>query len=257
MKEAVLITGASSGIGEAFAYKYAELGENIILTARSEDKLKELKYKLMETFSINVTIIVLDLSEENAAKIIYDKLKKEKVFVSTLINNAGYGTSGEFTENNFISQHKQVMLNVTSLVDLSYYFLDGMKKNKKGVIVNIASTAAFQAVPYMSVYSATKAFVLSFSGGLYEEYKNYGIKILAVCPGPTETNFFKKTGPVEVGKIRTPKMVVETAFKALAKNKSHVVDGTGNFLLSLSSRFIPRKKMTKISGNIIRKKIDK
>ena len=257
MKNAVLITGASSGIGEAFAYKYAELGENLILTARSKEKLEKLKNKLMEKFAIEVLIIVLDLSKENAAKEIYDKLEKEGIAVSALVNNAGYATSGEFISNSFVSQHEQVMLNVTSLVDLSYYFLDNMKKNKKGVIINIASTGAFQPLPYMSVYGATKAFVLSFSEGLYEEYKNYGIKVIAVCPGPTETNFFESAGPVSVGKFRTPKMVVDSTFKALGRNKNHVVDGVENRLVSLSSRFLTRKRMAKIIGNMLRKKLDK
>lgn len=255
MKEAVLITGASSGIGEAFAYKYAELGENLVLTARSKDKLEELKRKLTEKFSIEVRIIVLDLSKENTAEIIYDKLKKESITVSILINNAGYGSSGEFASSSFISQHEQVMLNVTALVDLSHYFIEDMKKNKKGVIINISSTGAFQALPYMSVYGATKAFVLSFSVSLHEEYENYGIKVLAVCPGPTRTKFFEKAGPVEVGKFRTPEAVVETTLKALAKNKSHVVDGTNNFLLSLTPRLLTRKRMAKIIGNVLRKKL--
>ena len=150
MKETVLITGASSGIGKAFALEYAKLGKNLVLTARSEDKLESLKKELEEKFSIEVKLIVLDLIKENSAKLIYEEIEREKIQIDILINNAGFGISGEFHTRDFLSQRNQIMLNNVSLVDLTYYIIQGMKKNGKGTIINIASTAAFQSLPQQS-----------------------------------------------------------------------------------------------------------
>lgn len=253
MKETVLITGASSGIGKVFALEYAKLGKNLVLTARSEDKLKDIKKELEEKFSIEVKLITMDLIKENSAKLIYEEIEREKIQIDILVNNAGFGISGEFHTRDFLSQRDQIMLNNVSLVDLTYYIIQGMKKNGKGIIINIASTAAFQPLPYMSVYAATKAFVLSFSEGLYEEYKSYGIKVTAVCPGPTSTNFFDTAGLAGVGEKRTPESVVKTTFKALGKDRPYIVDGKINYMVSQLSRFLTRKRTISTSGKVMRK----
>ena len=173
-----------------------------------------------------------------------------------LINNAGFGMSGEFHKTEFSGQHSQIILNCLSLTDLTYLIIKGMAEKKKGEIINIASTAAFQPVPYMAVYGATKAFVLSFSEALYQEYKRYGIKITAVCPGATETNFFDTAGPVGFGKSRKTEEVVGTALKALEQNKLYAVDGIKNYFVTLLSRFLTRKKTVQISGNIMKRSLD-
>jgi short-subunit dehydrogenase len=173
--------------------------------------------------------------------------------VDILVNNAGFGTSGEFHTMEFSGQHNQIILNSLTLADITYFVIKDMAERRKGSIINIASTVSFQPVPYMAVYGATKAFVLSFSEALYREYKNYGIKITAVCPGATETNFFDKAGPVGMGKPRKAEQVVKTAVKALKKNKPYAVDGSGNYMVILLSRFLTRKTTVEISGNILKK----
>lgn len=130
-----------------------------------------------------------------------------------------------------------------------------MVERKDGIIINIASTAAFQPIPYMAVYGATKAFVLSFSEALHQEYKEYGVKVIAVCPGATETNFFDTAGPVGFGKYRKAETVVETTIKAIEKNKLFVVDGVKNYIVTLLARFLTRKKTTEISGSILKKSL--
>ncbi len=253
MRETVLITGASSGIGKAFAFKYAGLGENLILTARSKDRLEKIKEEIEKRFSVDVKILVKDLSKENSAMELYREIKQSKVQVDILINNAGFGASGKFHETEFSSQHDQIILNSLSLADLTYFVIQDMVKGRGGKIINIASTVAFQPVPYMAVYGATKAFVLSFSEALHQEYKDYGIMVTAVCPGATGTGFFDKAGPVGLGKYRKAEEVAETAEKAIEKNKLFVVDGMKNYFITLLSRFLTRKKTIEMSEKIMKK----
>ena len=256
MRETVLITGASSGIGKAFAFKYAKMGKNLILTARSKDKLDKIKEEIKKKFSVDIKVFIKDLSKEYSAKELYEEIKNNNLQVDILINNAGFGTSGKFHEKEFSSQHGQIILNCLSLADLTYFILKEMAERKSGTIINVASTVAFQAVPYMAVYGATKAFVLSFSEALYQEYKEYGIKVTAICPGATETGFFDTVGPVGLGKYRTADMVTETAIKAAGKNRQFAVDGIKNYMVTLLSRFLTRKKTTEISGKILKKSLN-
>ena len=256
MRETVLITGASSGIGKAFAFKYAKMGKNLILTARSKDKLNKIKEEIKKKISVDIKVFIKDLSKEYSAKELYEEIKNNNLQVDILINNAGFGTSGKFYEKEFSSQHGQIILNCLSLADLTYFIVKEMAERKSGTIINVASTVAFQAVPYMAVYGATKAFVLSFSEALHQEYKEYGIKVTAICPGATETGFFDTAGPVGLGKYRTADMVTETAIKAAGKNKQFAVDGIKNYMVTLLSRFLTRKKTTEISGKILKKSLD-
>ena len=253
MKKTVLITGASSGIGKAFAFEYAGKGMDLVLTARSEDKLMKIKKEIEEKFTVGVKVITKDLSKENSALELYKELSQSGINIDVLINNAGFGTSGEFHTMEFSSQHSQIILNTLSVADLTYYIIKKMAEKREGTIINIASTVAFQPVPYMAVYGATKAFVLSFSEALHQEYKDYGIKITAVCTGATKTSFFDKAGPVGMGKPRKAEQVVKTAVKNSEKNKLYVVDGFGNYMVTLLARFLTRQKTVSISGNILRK----
>ena len=180
----VLVTGASSGIGETFAKRLNELGASLILTARSEDKLLELASTMK-----NAVVISGDLSKEEFPTELYRKIKEKNLTVDILINNAGFGFSGLFLDSEIDNYVDMMNVNVYSLVKLTHLFLKDMVQRKEGGIINISSLASFEAIPYFSIYAATKAFVTSFTKGIYEEYRDSGVRILGVCPGYTKTNF--------------------------------------------------------------------
>ena len=183
----ILITGASSGIGEAFAKRLDELGANLILTARSEDKLIELASTMH-----NACVISGDLSDRGFSKKLYHSVKEKDLQVDILINNAGFGFSGLFLESDIKNYKEMLDVNIYSLTSLTHLFLKDMVKRRNGGIINVSSLASYQPMPYFSIYAATKAYVTSFTIALYEEYKDKGIHILAVCPGYTKTNFNKR-----------------------------------------------------------------
>lgn len=258
MKKTVLVTGASSGIGEEFAKQYASKGYNLVLVARSREKLLKLSDLLTTKHHIHVHIIVLDLSKEFSVNDIFSYLEQEKIEIDILVNNAGYATNGRLTNIDFKHQHEQIMLNSVTVMDMCYQFIkDKLSKNKnEGTIINIASTAAFHPIPYMSIYAATKAFVLSFTEALNKEYRQYGFDIIAVCPGATDTNFFNNGG-VSFGNKRTPYDVVQTAFEGLKKKKISVIDGKQNIFSSvLLPKLLSRTKMVNLVSNIMVKRID-
>src|SRR5271156_4950090 len=181
-----LITGASTGIGAEFARKLARRGMNVILVARSEDKLQALASELK---NIKATVIPLDLTLPDAAPTLKKKVAELGLQVDLLINNAGFGTFGPFEEIDPKLEQQEIQLNVMALVDLTHAFIPAMLERGEGAIINLASVAAHQPVPYMSVYAATKAFVLSFSEALWAEYKDRGIRVLSLNPGATKTEF--------------------------------------------------------------------
>src|SRR6476646_4480129 len=185
-----LITGASSGIGAAFARKFAALGRNVLLVARSEDKLIALCNELGRVSGIRAQYVAMDLTEADAASRLLEETRKRDLEVEMLVNNAGFGSMGEFAKLDLATELEIIDLNVKSLVDLTYRFIEPMRERRQGTIINVASTAAFQGVPFMATYAATKAFVLSFSEALSEENRPHGIRVLALCPGVTDTNFF-------------------------------------------------------------------
>src|SRR6476659_5360419 len=186
-----LITGASSGIGAAFARKLAARGRNVLLVARSEDKLIALCNELGRLTSIRAQYVALDLQQPDAAAQLFEETKKRELEIEMLINNAGFGSMGDFVKLDLDRELEIIQLNITALVALTHRFLQPMRERKRGTIINVASTAGFQAVPYMATYAATKAFVLSFSEALWEENRPYGILVMALCPGVTETGFFE------------------------------------------------------------------
>jgi short-subunit dehydrogenase len=249
-----LITGASSGIGEAFANEYASRGSDLILVARSEDKLIALGEKLHEKYGIQAQVIVSDLSQNGSATELYEQCNQRGLNVHCLINNAGFATYGLFEQLSGSRQHDEVMLNVGAVVDLTYLFLPNMLKNKSGTVINVASTAAFQPLPNMAVYGATKAFVLSFTEALWEENRRRGVQFMALCPGSTETEFFNVVGAEEasVGKRDTPENVVKAAMRALQAKKVYIVPGLNNFISTQLSRFFTRKQMLFIVGRMLR-----
>jgi uncharacterized protein len=245
----VLITGASSGIGEAFAKELGKSKTNLVLVARSEEKLQQLAQSLREQYAIQVEVIVQDLVEPNAASKIFEAVQQKQMIIDGLINNAGFGDYNAFHNSSRQKLLEMIQLNVLALVDLTYQFLPGMQAQASGTIINISSIAGFIPIPYMSVYAATKAFVISFSQSLWAENKDTGVDVLVVCPGPTETQFFDRAGFAKPGNndsnspsITTPEQVVQETLEALKRKKITVVTGgIQTKIITNIPRFCPRK----------------
>jgi len=253
-----LITGASSGIGAAFARKLAALGRNVLLVARSEDKLIALCNELGRLTSIRAQYVALDLEQPDAAAQLFEETQKRELEIDMLINNAGFGSMGDFAKLDLNRELEMLQLNITALVDLTHRFLLPMRERKRGTIINVASTAAFQAVPYMATYAATKAFVLSFSEALWDENRAHGVHVMALCPGVTETNFFEaaKIGRPPMRTIQTAEEVVEAALRGLSRQKSVVISGWTNWLTVEAERFVPRSTVTKVAGKALRSRFE-
>jgi len=253
-----LITGGSSGIGAAFARKLATRGRNILLVARSEDKLITLCNELGRISGVRAQYIVLDLSEPDAAQQLFEETKNRDLEIDMLINNAGFGSMGEFARLDLQNELKIVVVNVRTVVELTHRFLRPMRERKQGTIINVASTAGFQPVPFMATYAATKAFVLSFSEALWDENRTHGIHVMALCPGVTETNFFEASD-MERPPMRTmqsPEEVVEAALRGLARSKSNVVSGWTNLLVIETERFVPRSMVIRLTGRALRSRFE-
>lgn len=253
-----LITGASSGIGAAFARRLAKRGRNVLLVARSEDKLATLCNEIGRTSGIRAQYIVMDLTEPNASRRLIEETQKRGLIVEMLINNAGFGSMGEFRELDHARELEMLDLNIKSLVELTYWFLLPMRERGQGTIINVASTAAFQAVPFMATYAATKAFVLSFSEALSEENRPHGVHVLALCPGVTETNFFtaSKIDRPPMRTVQTAEEVVDAALRGLARRKSVVITGWTNWLTVAVQRFVPRSFVARFVGKTLRSRFE-
>lgn len=252
MNKTALITGASGGLGKEFAEILASKGNNLVLVARSKDKLEGLKLELEKKYLVSVSVIVKDLSDQYAPKAVYDELKTQKIQVDYLINNAGFGDFGLFAETNWEKQLEMINLNVTCLTYLTRLFLPGMIKNKFGKILNIASTAAFQPGPTMSVYFATKAFVLSFSEAIANELKGTGVTVTALCPGATETGFkaaaaLDDSNLFKGSQIASSKEVAEFGYAKMMEGKTVAIHGIVNNLMAQSVRFAPRNVVTTLA----------
>lgn len=249
-----LITGASSGIGEEFARTLAARGMNLILVARSEEKLSALAAELSEQHKIRTDVITADLSRDGEPEKVYSATQQRDLTVDLLINNAGFATYGHFDVLSTEREHDEVMLNVVAVVDLTHAFLPAMLQQRDGGVINVASNAAFQAVPYMAVYAASKAFVLSFSEALWAEYRRQGLRVLGLCPGATATQFFEAVGSENAafGNKHTPQQVVAVALKAFEQGRSYVIEGRSNYLLAQLSRFVPRSLAARVSKLMMR-----
>lgn len=245
-----LITGASSGIGYELAGEYAKRGHNLILSARSVGKLEELKAVLEKQFSIQVVVIPCDLSVAHSAKKLYDAVQSQGLKINGLVNNAGFGDHAEFEKTDLNKILEMIQLNITTLTELTHLFIKDLKAHAPSHILNVASTAAFQAGPLMSVYYATKAYVLSFSEGLYEELKNQGVSVTALCPGPTVSGFQDAANFTNnfISKIRLPtsKEVAVFAYQQTMAKKPVAVHGFMNRVLIFSQRFTPRSTVRSI-----------
>lgn len=246
--EVILITGASSGLGKEFAYKYAKNRYNLLLVARNEKKLNEIKNDIENKYDVKVFVLKKDLSESNSAKYIFDYTAINNLVVTILINNAGFGDYGNFLNSNLEHQTKMINLNVITLVELTHYYLKEMIARNSGKILNISSIAGFMPGPKMSVYYATKSFVLSFTEALSEETKNYNVKISALCPGPTKTDFEKNaTVNFSSVKMQSSKEVIDYCYgKFMNSDKVIILPSFNTKFFAVATKLLPRFLVRKI-----------
>jgi short-subunit dehydrogenase len=247
--QTTLITGASAGLGVEFARQLAARGSNLVLVARRRDRLEKLAAELEAQYRITATVIPLDLSRPGAGA----TLAAQAPGVTSVVNNAGFGTWGAFQDESAERYGDEIALNVAALVDVTRAFIEPLQAYGKGVLINVASTAAYQPVPKMAVYAATKAFVLSFTEALWQESRPSGLRVLALSPGATETEFFEVVGTdaADGGSRRqTAEEVVTLALKTLDRRNPppSVVSGLRNRLLSSSSRLVTRRRVAVLAG---------
>jgi short-subunit dehydrogenase len=256
-----LITGASTGIGAEFARRFAALGHDLVVVARSADRLDDLATQLRAAHRVNVTVIAMDLSLPAAAAELWERTNALGLSIDVLVNNAGVGTHSDVAAADPKRLEDEVALNCRTLVGTTAHYLPQMRANGRGTIINIASTAAFQPLPKMAVYGASKAFVLSFTEALWEEERRHGIRVLAVCPGLTDTPFFELAGEAAAGAAsgsaaraftRTPQQVVEHTMRALSSGKPSFVDGIANaFVARVVTRGLPKRMVIALSGRLL------
>lgn len=251
-----LITGASSGIGEAFAHNLAKKGANLILTARSEDKLAQVADELREKYRISVHVFPVDLISPDAPRQLIERIKAGGLRVDFLVNNAGFGKWAHFLGESLDTYEQMLSLNIDALVKLTYLCVPDMLAHGKGGVINVASTAAFQPAPYIAVYSASKAFVLSFTEALAGEYQERGVRFLALCPGNTTTNFMATANANTAGmSFSTPEEVAEAGLTAFVKGKSYHVQGRANYLSSLLPRVLSRAAVIRIVAGMFKNRV--
>jgi short-subunit dehydrogenase len=255
-----LITGASSGIGEAFARRLARDGHDLILVARSEERLRELGKELGTAHGVEAHIFAIDLTEPNADARLFDETERNELAVDWLINNAGFGSVGDFATLDGDNELRMIELNISAVVALTRRYLPQMRERRSGTIINVSSAAGFQPIPFMATYAATKAFVTSFTEAIAEENRPYGVRILALCPGSTKTNFFAASNidrPIQVKGQQTAEQVVDTAMSAVAAGRTRVVSGWANYLGSKLGTLVPSAVTNRVIGRALRKNFQK
>ena len=251
MTKTALITGASSGIGLELARIHARQGDNLVLVARNKKKLDELKSEIEAKHKIRVYLIAKDLSIKDAALEIFHEIKKSGLEIDYLINNAGFGHLGAFAENPWEKEEQMIQLNITALTHFTKLFLPGMIARGSGKIMNVGSVASFMPGPFMAVYYATKAFVLSFSEAINNEVRDKGVTVTALCPGPTESGFqdaaeMRGIKLVEKFKMPSSREVAEYGYKAMMKGKTVAIHGVMNRMMVGSLRITPRNLVVKM-----------
>ena len=244
-----LVTGGSSGLGAEFARQCARRGDAVVLVARRRDRLEALAAEIGGA----AHVVAADLSEPEAPARLIEEVERRGFFIETLINNAGFGLAGRFADLPRGRQRQMVDLNVAALTDLAHLVLPGMRARKRGGVLNVASTGAFQAGPGIAVYFATKAYVLSFTEALHQELKGSGVNVSALCPGPTRTEFGAVAGMAGAGFDRIAsgvESVVAAGLSGLESNKAIVIPGFANKLSAQSSRLIPRALMRRMVASL-------
>ncbi|MGA0556627.1 SDR family NAD(P)-dependent oxidoreductase [Larkinella sp. VNQ87] len=257
-----LITGASGGIGEAFARRLAAEKHNLLLVARSEPKLRTICGELTQQFGIQAQYVAVDLTKPGADQLLFDETEKRNLTVDGLINNAGIGSGGDLLELDLASELAMMQLNMNALVALTYRFLPGMRARKHGTIINVASMACFQPIPYMAVYAASKMFVRSFTEAMMVENQPFQIRVMLLCPGATETGFFdaanltgeKRSAYSGGDRTETPEQVVESAMRGLRAGKRITVSGFQNRVTAFLGHFIPNSFIMPILAGWLRPK---
>ena len=246
-----LVTGASSGIGAAFGRALAGRGSDLVLVARREDRMNTLASELRGKFGIEAEVVVLDLSASGAMNMLKDRITSAKP-IDTIINCAGFGTYGPFVAEDEVQVREEIQVHVGAVVDVTRAFLPEMVQQGRGAIVNVASLFAYQPAPDMAIYGAAKAFVLNFTEALWYETRKTGVKVLAISPGPTRTEFFDSLGDFEVPKqvFQSPEQVVGTTLRALDRRISppSVTSGGLAYVLSRGTRLIPRRAAIRIAA---------
>jgi hypothetical protein len=244
-RQTALITGASFGIGLELAQVFAREGYNLVLVARSADKLRHLASELEKAHNTRSLILATDLTEPGAAAYVIDQTIRADIRVDVLVNNAGFGQYGFFAENDLEECLRQIQLNVTTLTHLTRLYLPGMIERKSGRILNVASTAAFQPGPLMAVYYATKAYVLHLSEALANEVQGTGVTVTCLCPGPTATEFQERAHMTGIRLanygVMDARTVAEDGYRALMSGKPVAISGFKNWLVAQSVRFAPRR----------------
>jgi len=253
-KKWALVTGASAGIGRALAEELAEHGANLVLTARRKDRLEELSRQLREAHAIEVATYVADLANPGAPAELFAFTEGRGIAVELLVNNAGFGAYGEFVRQDLARLLAMIQVNVAAVVHLTRLYLPQMIARRSGDILIVASTAAFQAVPYISCYAATKAFDLILAEGLAEEVLPYGVRVCALCPGSTETEFQEVAG--EPGRAfrnaESPRKVARVGLRALERGKSYAISGLMNYVMTQSERLAPRRMIARTAAKMFR-----
>jgi len=253
---AALITGASSGLGEEFAIQLAREKHDLVLVARREDRLRDVADRARSLGAGKVTVISSDLGRAAASDDLFKQVSAAGIAVDYLVNNAGFGTRGRFDQVPLDREIEEINLNVNALVALTHLFLPAMVAARNGTIINVASTAAFQPVPWMATYAATKAFVLSFSEALSTELQGTGVTVMALCPGPTRTEFqqvasVEHTGVPSFAYMDAP-TVVRQAIESAKRGKAVRINGVINTIMAQTTRFAPRALVRRISGAMFR-----
>ncbi|MFZ3266235.1 MAG: SDR family oxidoreductase [Terriglobales bacterium] len=251
VRKTALITGASSGIGLELARIFAREGYNLVLVARSVDRLRQLASEVEKLHGARSLILATDLAGPGAAAYVLDQTARAQIVVDVLVNNAGFGQYGLFADNDLEECMRQIQLNVTTLTHLTRLYLPGMIGRTSGRILNVASTAAFQPGPLMAVYFATKAYVLHFSEALANELKGTGVTVTCLCPGATATEFHKRANATGMRLLKMGSMdahtVAEDGYRGLMAGKPVVISGFRNWLVAQSVRFSPRRLVTAIA----------
>lgn len=257
-KKAVLITGASSGIGYELSKLFAKDGYNLVLVAIDEERLKQITNELKENFGIEIKAIPKDLSVAKSPKEIFDELQQESIQIDILVNNAGVGSFGYFSETDLTKELQMIQVNLVSLTHLTKLFLSEMLKHGYGKILNVGSVGSFIPNTLSAVYGATKAYVLSFSEAIAEELQGTGITVTVLCPSTTKTNFHKRA-QVENTKHEgmDPRIVAKIGYRSVLKGKRIVIPGIFNKLRIFLIRFMPRNLIAKIVKNQMSERLDK
>jgi short-subunit dehydrogenase len=249
-----LITGASSGIGLEMSYRFAEDGYQMVLVSRNRNTLEQISMEIGQKYHVPVHVIDADLINYDAPQEVYERVTALGVHIDVLVNNAGFGLYGPFLDNDRLEELQMIDLNIRALTNFTKLFLPHMIKQRSGGIINVASTAAFQPGPLFAVYSATKAYVLSFTEALANEMQGTGITVTAFCPGPTATAFMDRSN-LKVSKLlrmglMDVKKAVDIGYKGFNQRRIIVIPGLKNRVLSVLNRFIPRQWLINVTRSM-------